>query len=131
MESHLAANTQDSLIQGLSYSLPNAAEYILARTNVTYFPQGGNSYAPTGVRLIRFQLADNTQFLDPHSIRLMFTLTNGDAARPLQLTGPPMVLFQRARLVQRSGRGRHHVRKPHVHDAQRHEPAAPQRLEHP
>ena len=101
MESHLAANTQDSLIQGLSYSLPNAAEYILARTNVTYFPQGGNSYAPTGVRLIRFQLADNTQFLDPHSIRLMFTLTNNAAAggAALQLKGPPMVLFQRARIL--------------------------------
>ena len=99
MESHLAANTQDSLIQGLSYSLPNAAEYILARTNVTYFPQGGNSYAPTGVRLIRFQLADNSQFLDPHSIRLMFTLTNSGAGAPLQLKGPPMVLIQRARLL--------------------------------
>ena len=98
MESHLAANTQDSLIQGLSYSLPNAAEYILQRTNVTYFPQGGNAYAPTGVRLIRFQLADNTQFLDPHSLRLMFTLTN-NGADPLQLPGPPMVLFQRCRIL--------------------------------
>jgi len=98
MESHLAANTQDSLIQGLSYSLPNAAEYILQRTNVTYFPQGGNAYAPTGVRLIRFQLGDNTQFLDPHSIRLMFSLTN-NGADPLQLEGPPMVLFQRCRIL--------------------------------
>ena len=98
MESHLAAATQDGLIQSLSHSLPNTANYILSRTNATFMPQGGNTYAPNGVRLIRFQIADSTQFLDPHSVRLMFTLTN-DAAQAMQLLGAPMVLFQRCRLL--------------------------------
>ena len=92
------ASTQDNLIQSLSHALPGTANYILSRTNATFMPQGGNQYAPNGVRLIRFQIADSTQFLDPHSVRLMFTLAN-DGVGAMQLLGPPMCLFQRCRLL--------------------------------
>lgn len=101
MESTLATAARPGLIKALSFTLPSAANYVQARTNATWFPQGGNQYTPTGVRLIRFQIADPTQFLDPHNIRLQFTLKNDEdtLGKVLQLTGPPFVLFQRARLL--------------------------------
>jgi hypothetical protein len=99
METSLATQSQNTLIRSLQFSLPGNAGYILSRTNGTLFPQGGNQYSPTGVRQIRFNISDATQFLDPHSMRLMFTLTNTHGTHPLQLCGPPFVLFQRARLL--------------------------------
>ena len=98
METSLATLSQNTLIRSLQFALPGNAGYILSRTNGTQFPQGGNQYSPTGVRQIRFQLSDATQFLDPHSLQLMFTLRN-DGANPLQLSGPPFFLFQRAMLL--------------------------------
>ena len=64
MESKIATGTNDSLLDALDFRLPDVANYIVDRTSCTFFPQGGNQYAPNGVRLIRFVLADNSQFID-------------------------------------------------------------------
>ena len=57
MEAHVASS-EDQLVPGLSYKLPSAAKYIHSRDSVTQWPQAGNQYGPTGVRLLRFHLSD-------------------------------------------------------------------------
>ena len=105
MESKIATGTNDSLLDALDFRLPDVANYIVDRTSCTFFPQGGNAYSPGGVRLIRFVLADNSQFIDPTTIRLAFKLqnktpaVNPPAAQPLNLLGPPICLFLRGRVL--------------------------------
>jgi hypothetical protein len=105
MEQHIAASTDNRLVSSLSFQLPSVANYIVERTQTTFVPQGGNQYTPTGVRLVRFQLADPVQFLDPSTIRLQFDLLNTTpapdpvAATPLTLLDSPHVLFQRGRIL--------------------------------
>ena len=80
MELQLIEGSQEKLIHGLTY-VPNAqASYLKDRASVTYFPTGGNTDSPTGVRLLRFELtASGDDFLDPGSVRLAFTIVNEDA----------------------------------------------------
>ena len=105
MEHHIAASTDNRLVSSLSFQLPSVANYIVERTQTTFVPQGGNQYTPQGVRLIRFQLADPVQFLDPSTVRLQFDLVNlapapvGGAATPLTLLDTSHVLFQRGRIL--------------------------------
>ena len=55
MESHAQA-TEDYLIEGLSFKLAPGASYVTNRRSVTFYPQGGNSYAPKGVKVFKLNL---------------------------------------------------------------------------
>jgi hypothetical protein len=105
MEQHVAAGTDNKLVNSLTFELPSVANYILERTQTTFVPQGGNTYTPNGVRLIRFQIADPNAFLDPSSVRLYFDLLNTTpapgtgAATDINLLDVPHVLIQRVRLL--------------------------------
>ncbi len=72
MESH-AQSVEEYLIDGLSFKLTPGASYITQRRSVTFFPTGGNSYSPTGVKVVKVQL-NGDGWLDPSTIRFGFTL---------------------------------------------------------
>ena len=55
MESH-AQSVDDHLIDSLSFKLKPGASYVTDRRSVTYFPQGGNQYSPTGVKVIKVSI---------------------------------------------------------------------------
>jgi len=101
MEAQQVEGSTETLIHGLSYAENATAEYVKDRSSVTYFPTGGNSYSPTGVRLLRFELTTNADdFLDPGSVRLAFTLVNNDATNPLRLlSNNPLVVCSRLRVL--------------------------------
>ena len=99
MESQIAAADQQ-LIPGLSYSLPSAAEYVVSRRMATFFPEGGNQYSPTGVRVIRFTLADSSVWLDPSTVQLSMTMTNNSTTTGLTFKSPsPLTVFSRCRIL--------------------------------
>jgi len=75
MESHAQA-TEDYLIEGLSFKLEPGASYVTNRRSVTFYPQGGNSYTPTGVKVIRIGLNGSDGWLDPSTLRFMYNLNN-------------------------------------------------------
>ena len=81
------SSVEDSLINGLDFKLKPGANYITGRRNVSYFPSGGNTYSPAGVRVLKFHLTNNG-WLDPSSVRIKYTLVN-DHPQPL----PPPPLF--------------------------------------
>jgi len=70
MESHVNA-TEDFLIDGLSFKLGPSASYVTQRRSVTFYPQGGNQYSPTGVKVIKISLTGD-QWLDPSTFRTIF-----------------------------------------------------------
>ena len=103
MESHALA-TEDYLIDGLSFKLAPGASYVTNRRSVTFYPQGGNSYTPNGVKVIRIGLTGDG-WLDPSTLRVMYDLNNvttnttaGDT-KVLRPVGGPWCFFRRMRLL--------------------------------
>ena len=72
---HHAQSIDDALIGGLSYKLKPGASYVTNRRSVSYFAQGGHSYSPTGVKVMKFNPTGD-QWLDPSTFRVMFQLNN-------------------------------------------------------
>jgi hypothetical protein len=99
MESHIQS-VEDSLIDGLSFRLPNSANFITNRRSVSYTPSGGNEFSPNGVRHIKFPLSGQ-DWIDPSTIRVQFRLRNTSAAnRPLMMINPlPANFFRRVRIL--------------------------------
>ena len=68
METHMQS-VEDSLIDSLSFKLPNSANFINDRRSVTFFPVGGDVFSPRGVKVIKFMIA-GTDWLDPSTVRV-------------------------------------------------------------
>jgi len=90
---------EDVLVKQLDYKLKVGASYITSRRNVSYFSQGGNEYAPNGFKILKFSLASG--WLDPSSVRIMYTLTNtdGNIQHQLRPIGDPSCFFKRLRII--------------------------------
>ena len=93
------------LIGGLGYKLKPGASYVTNRRSVSYFASGGNTYSPTGVKVMKFNLTGDP-WLDPNTFRVAFQLNNHNGTntggfqimvRPLSWN--PAVFFRRARLI--------------------------------
>jgi len=95
-----AQSVEDYLIDGLSFKLRPGASYITNRRSVSYFPQGGNQYSPTGVKVIRIMLTGDA-WLDPSTIRVMFNVmnTNPTAGNMLYPVSGPWCFFRRLRVL--------------------------------
>ena len=70
---HHAQSVDDALIGGLSYKLKAGASYVTNRRQCHYFASGGNTYSPTGVKVMKFNLTGD-QWLDPSTFRVAFHL---------------------------------------------------------
>jgi hypothetical protein len=101
-----ASSIEDHLIEGLSFKLKPGASYVQSRRSVSFFPQGGNSYSSTGVKVIKISLTGaQGEWLDPTTLAVMFTINN--AGNPAVTTGAPMLhflsgpwtLFRRMRII--------------------------------
>ena len=88
---------KDYLIDGLSFQLAPGASYITKRRSVSYFPQGGNTYSSTGVKIIKINL-NGSDWIDPSTAQFQFNLVNDDPSKPLRTIGGAHSLFRRSRL---------------------------------
>ena len=96
---HHTQSVDDHLISSLSFQPKPGASYVNDRRSVTYFPQGGNSYAPGGVKVARIMLTGDG-WLDPSTVRILFKLRNCHASRELQpLVAGAHAFFRRLRLI--------------------------------
>ena len=86
MEGH-AQSVEDNLIESLSFKLRHGAPYVTNRRSVTFWPQGANSYSPTGVKVIKVAL-NSDQWIDPSTVKLFSQLR-------IQRQQLPRVLFLR------------------------------------
>ena len=74
MEGH-TQSVEDNLIESLSFKLRPGASYITDRRSVSFFPQGGNDYAPKGVKVIKIMLTGDS-WLDPSTLKLFMDVRN-------------------------------------------------------
>ena len=91
---------EDTLVEKLDFKIKPGASYITGRRNCSFFSTGGNSYAPNGVRVVRFQLSSDG-WLDPSSVRIQFTLVNedGNPGHLLRPVSGPYSFFRRFRAL--------------------------------
>ena len=98
VEAHANA-VEDFLIEGLSFKLSPGASYVTNRRSVSYFPSGSDTYSPSsGVKVIKLKL-NGSDWLDPSTVKLMYTLNNKDATNDLTILDGPHSFFRRMRLI--------------------------------
>ena len=90
---------EDTLIPAVNFRLDPGASYITGRRFCTFFPQGGNSYSPSGVKQIRINLSSEYGWLDPQTLRLQFTVVNDSAGTTLRTISGGWSFVSRARLL--------------------------------
>ena len=88
-------------MDSLDFSLPPASTSIVdRRQHARAYPTSASSLSPTGTRTVRIRLGGD-EFVDPQSVRLQFTIVNGDGTRELSTTGGPWCFWSQVYL--RSG----------------------------
>ena len=99
LDTHIAG-VDDALISPLHFSgSASTASYVTERRNNTFAPQSGGLFSPTGIRLLRFNLADQQGFLDGQTIRLAFEIKNTGAGNLTPVVSSPACLFRRLRVI--------------------------------
>ena len=97
MEPHVQS-VDDHLIPGLSFKLNPSASYVQSRDSVTYYPSVGNAYSSSGVRVAKVVLSGDA-WLDPSTVKVMFTLNNGDGTNVLEPLSGPWSFIRRYRCI--------------------------------
>jgi hypothetical protein len=94
---------QDGLPSGLDYTISNVGAYVEARRENQISAISGDTFTPSGNRIVRFSLGSSTEFLVPESLCFSFEVANTAEAggnngwRPSHYS--PNVLFQRVRVL--------------------------------
>jgi len=97
VESH-ANSIDDYLIEGLSFKLTPGASYVTNRRSVSFYPSGSDSYSSaSGVKVIKIKV-NGTDWLDPSTVKVMFTINNTGSATMNFLSGVHS-FFRRLRVV--------------------------------
>ena len=98
VEGHANA-IEDNLIDGLSFKLDPGASYITNRRSVTFHPNGSDTYSSsTGTKVIKIRM-NGSDWLDPSTCKLMFTLKNTDGATDMEFVSGPHSFFKRLRVL--------------------------------
>ena len=99
LETHIASS-DDRLLDGLHFGGRNTASYIDERRNCSFPPQSGGVFSPDRLRLLRFNLADQSGFLGGSTVRLGITLRNTSSTVEMKpVTATPASLFRRVRII--------------------------------
>ncbi len=99
METYIAGS-EDRLLDALHFGSRNTASYVTARRAATFHPSSASSFKPSGVLLMRFNIADQAGFLDGSTMRLCFTITNLSGASALTpVCDSPASMLRRVRVI--------------------------------
>ena len=79
LETHIAG-AEDKLLDSLHFAGRSSASYVTERRGVSFAPQTASDFKPGGVRLMRFNLADQQGWLEGDTVRLVMTIHNARAA---------------------------------------------------
>jgi hypothetical protein len=98
LETHIAGS-EDKLLDGLHFKGRNTASYVVRRELATFAPQQASNFKPSGVRLMRFNLADQQGWLVGDTLRLQMRLVNLTANALVPKTISPASIFRRMRII--------------------------------
>ena len=94
----LAGQTNDEILNSLSYRLAPTSEYIQQRRMSRFYPSGATSYSSDTTQVARIELKGTGGFLDMSTLKIAFRLVNTSADRSLILAGGPHALVARIRV---------------------------------
>ena len=85
----IAVSGEAPLLDSLDFSLPPASTAVTdRRQHVRAYPTSASTLSPNGTRTVRIRLGGD-DFIDPHSVRLQYTIVNEVADRPMvPVSGP-------------------------------------------
>ena len=98
LETHIAG-AEDKLLDSLHFAGKTSASYVTERRSVSFAPQAASNFTPNGVRLMRFNLADQNGWLEGNTLRLVFTLHNATANPLVPICDSPASMFRRMRVI--------------------------------
>jgi hypothetical protein len=98
LETHIAG-AEDKLLDSLHFAGKTSASYVTERRSVSFAPQAASNFTPQGVRLMRFNLADQNGWLVGDTLRLVMTIHNASANPLSPRTDSPASMFRRVRLI--------------------------------
>jgi hypothetical protein len=100
LESLIASTGEAPLHPALDYMLPSPSTAVTdRRQHCRAYPTSASSLSINGTKTLRFRLG--TDFIDPNSLRLQYTITNLDAGKLLRPVSGPWCRWQQCYL--RSG----------------------------
>jgi hypothetical protein len=94
----LAGQTNDAILDSLSYRLAPTSEYIQQRRMSRFHPSGASSYSSDTTQIARIELKGAGGFLDLSTMKICFRLVNNSATQHLILSGGPHALISRIRV---------------------------------
>ena len=94
----LAGQTNNEILQSLSYRLAPTSEYIQQRRISRFYPSGASSYSSNTTLTARIKLKQQGGFMDLSTLKIAFRLVNNSTHRPLILAGGPHALVSRIRV---------------------------------
>ena len=97
METYANGIADDEMISSLSFKIDPTANYVTDRKSVTYQASGSNIYTAGGGSVVKFTLTGTGQYLDPSTVKFVYTLRNTGAARLYPISGP-WSFFRRCRI---------------------------------
>ncbi len=98
LESHISGS-EDKLIDSLSFAGRNTASYVTERRSCSFQPQSGGLFSPNGVRLLRFNLADQSGWLVGDTVRLTMQISNNTSVAMQPIGDSPASMFRRCRII--------------------------------
>ena len=85
----LAGQTNDEILQSLSYKMAPTSEYIQQRRMSRFYPSGASSYSSNTTQISRIELKWQGGVLDLSTLKMAFRLVNTSTTEPLILAGGP------------------------------------------
>ena len=83
LESLIATGGEAPMLDSLDFTLPPASTACVdRRQHVRAYPTSASTLSPTGTRTVRLRLGGD-DFIDPASIRVMYTITETSGANPM------------------------------------------------
>ena len=83
----LAGQTNDEILESLTYRLAPTSEYIQQRRMSRFYPSGASSYSSNTTQVARIELKGQGGFLDMSTMKIAFRLVNTSGDLPLILAG--------------------------------------------
>ena len=103
MEFQIAGGTSDKLLSSLDFTLSNTANYVQSRRSVSWYPTGAGTFAPNGVRVLRFNMTGEG-WCDLSTLRIQFAIrnTSADANEIVAPVSGPRCVLDRIRVLANS-----------------------------
>ena len=94
----VAGQSNDEILQSLSYKLGPTSEYIQQRRQSRFHPSGASSYSSNTTQIARIELKGQGGYLDMSTLKICFRLAETGGTLPLILAGGPHALISRIRV---------------------------------